>query len=473
MKRVVKIEGIKYLFLVIGSFYFFIKMLNIDVTKNQLLQIAILSSLTAVCGAVINTIQSVFTIAFLALCVLFFCVTIFKIQLKLTITCSIVSFGVSYASSMVAVLLIAIMFSNINPDGNRSNLYTLIVFLITGIIHIVLIYLPFKLKRYKKGLPFLYSYANEDVAVYISTGILLFILSLSFYQTTSITTVIPVTGVLILGLFLVFWWRNRIKQEYLTHVRMQEVQYLKDELEQSKKELKKLGEDKDELAKIVHKDNKLIPALELSVRTLLQNKTEGEEHDRENTEKLLQQLESLTRDRKGILKSRENQTINIKETGYPSVDSVINYLYAKAQDKNIKMDFSIKTSLETIIDRCISIKDFETVLADVIENAIIATDQSENRCILLHWGFEDGVFAVSVYDSAPPFASEVLKNFGKQKTTTHKHEGGSGIGLFSLYEIANKTKASVEISQSIISKTYTKKVGIVFDDKSETRIPKK
>ena len=82
---------------------------------------------------------------------------------------------------------------------------------------------------------------------------------------------------------------------------------------------------------------------------------------------------------------------------------------------------------ENIIDENL----LNTLLADLGENAVIATNKSDTRHIFLSLGVRDGYYYVHVFDSGLCFEPEVIKHLGKARYTTHKEEGGSGIGLIS------------------------------------------
>ena len=53
---------------------------------------------------------------------------------------------------------------------------------------------------------------------------------------------------------------------------------------------------------------------------------------------------------------------------------------------------------------------------------------------------------------------------GKKRVTTHKGEGGSGIGLMTMFEILNKYKASYRLDESPDKDGFTKCVKIILDN---------
>ena len=77
---------------------------------------------------------------------------------------------------------------------------------------------------------------------------------------------------------------------------------------------------------------------------------------------------------------------------------------------------------------------------------------------------------MSVFDSGEPFDDKVKKKLGRLRVTTHKDEGGSGIGMMTTFEILKKYKASFTIDEQIDNGTYTKKVCVCFDGKGNIKI---
>lgn len=104
------------------------------------------------------------------------------------------------------------------------------------------------------------------------------------------------------------------------------------------------------------------------------------------------------------------------------------------------------------------------LLADLLENAIIATKHSKEKNILVHLGILYQNYVIEVFDSGIPFESKTLKDFGIKRTTTHSNEGGSGIGLMSIYELMKQYKASFLLEKYNLEKSgFTKKISVIFD----------
>jgi len=64
----------------------------------------------------------------------------------------------------------------------------------------------------------------------------------------------------------------------------------------------------------------------------------------------------------------------------------------------------------------------------------------------------------------------VLEKLGQQRITTHKNEGGSGIGMMTVCEICRKYYASLRIIP-IKDDIFSKSVSVIFDRAYSMPIP--
>lgn len=111
-----------------------------------------------------------------------------------------------------------------------------------------------------------------------------------------------------------------------------------------------------------------------------------------------------------------------------------------------------------------------TLIADLTENAIIATKESESKNIHLSLDMENNNFCISVFDSGIHFEPYTIENAGKKKASTHLNDGGSGIGLMTTFTFLREYLASFIIDETIENEKYTKKVTVLFDSLNEFRI---
>ena len=218
----------------------------------------------------------------------------------------------------------------------------------------------------------------------------------------------------------------------------------------------------ENLSKIIHKDNKVLSALRLAVNELYSNK----DGNSAELQKLLDEITHLEAERKDCLTNYEQTTKTLPKTGVFSTDMIINYLLKRATKDSIIFDVSITGDIPYMVSDAIDTYDLNTMLADLGENAIIATAHSTIKNILLIIGYRDNTAFLDIYDSGSEFDAGVIASIGKRRHTTHKDTGGSGIGLMTTYELINKYHATFEIEELYNNKLFTKRVSVLFNNNS-------
>lgn len=208
---------------------------------------------------------------------------------------------------------------------------------------------------------------------------------------------------------------------------------------------------------LIHKDNKLIPAMEFAVKELITS------YDPDKAQQLLDELTNISNDRKGILTNHTQTNIPIANLKNIRVNSIVNYMHKKAIEHDIDYKFVCIGDIQTIIPNLISEDEFCTLIADITENALIATKTSINKHVLLLLEMLPNKPVISVYDSGNNFSKEVIKHLGKRRYTTHKDSGGTGIGLMNTFKLLKEYNASFSIEENIDNPSYTKIVSIIFD----------
>lgn len=208
--------------------------------------------------------------------------------------------------------------------------------------------------------------------------------------------------------------------------------------------------------------------MELSVTELI-NLYKSNAFSIEKASKIYEQLKSISSERSGILNSYEQQA-KLVSTNVTSIDNLIYYMYQKALQYNIEFDVIVNGSIKYMVESIISEDEINTMIADLVENAIIATINEKYKNILINIGTNLKCYYLEIFDSGALFQAETLLKLGITPATTHKDNGGSGIGLMTIYEILKKHQASIEIDEKIENEIFTKKISIYFDKLNEYRI---
>lgn len=450
----------KYFFLIVCSLYTYINILKLpnrrSVIKTTCIFLSfILSFLTCFLRIYMMpiSIPGMLLFSFLAFTLLF------RTPWKVSVFASILSFGCSYFFFAVSAVLRAAVEAFMIT---KLNFYppTLLLDLFLGLSQLGGVICLFHTRRLKHGLSFLWELENNNAGVFIGAAILTAVSFLSLNNDTHFIYYILIFSILIWGAALVFWWKERITRKYLYQINTRSVQEFEAALSSKDEEILYLKQQNDTLARIIHKDNKLIPAMEYSVRKL-GHELEGTPFYERSAE-LLKELEHISQDRKGLLKDYETAGKQLPATEIVSVDILLAYMLQKAASQDIDFDVAIPGDIRSMI-QLIHHEDLRTLLADLLENALNAASEGEKKKVLLTIGSKDGIDTIEVYDSGPPFSKEVLSSFGVRPVTTRREHGGSGIGLMTISELCTKYSASFIIEALHDSSSYSKKISICFD----------
>jgi signal transduction histidine kinase len=319
-------------------------------------------------------------------------------------------------------------------------------------------------------MPFLMEHGSSELGVYICVSMLFAISVWSIGSGDSRIYIIPACFVFLSGMILWFGWRNRMTTEYMKRVKEKEIASLNETISQQNTQLQCVKRENEELSKIIHKDNKLLPALELAVREYLVSAVSGEASV-SDAEAILQTIEQASQERVGIVKSYERQHKIIPKTNIQSLDMMFSYLQRKAESVDADFDLTITGNVSDLpVQQDMDEQDLRTILADLIENAILSEKNTFRRETLVNFYVSDLISFIDVFDSGIPFEASTLANIGVKPASTHLHERGSGIGLMNSFALCKKYDISLEITEFSQDSLFSKKVSLCFDRLGEYRI---
>ena len=153
---------------------------------------------------------------------------------------------------------------------------------------------------------------------------------------------------------------------------------------------------------------------------------------------------------------------------------MLKFMQAECESNNIEFNLQVSGNIYHMVNNFITKEELEILLADHIKDAIIAINHSDNinRSILVKLGKIDEDYGVYIYDSGIEFERETLESLGKKPITTHKNEGGTGMGFMNTFDTLKKCNASLIIHE--IGKpskdNFTKIIMFKFDGKNEFNI---
>lgn len=458
---------LKYFFIFFCSTYLFEKMQNYSLNFKKFITSLLFSFISSFAMYFINENWRFLTLITIVLFLIVFHHIVYKNNINNSLTFTSISVGVSYISYTISSFVVAPFCYLLLNDINR-NLLNNISILTIGLFQTLLCYLLFRVKRLKKGIEIYGPKIASDSGVFISVVIILVASLFDNQNNNDIIKSIILFCVLLVGLLLFLWIKRYIQNIYLEKVHNRNIEILENSLLEQQEINSKLTKSNEELSSIIHRDNKLIPAMQSAVEEILACNSPDEQ--KEKSKLLLPQLKAMSSQRSTILSDYENLHKVLVQTGILSIDASLKYLMKRANNDGISFELSVTCDLKEFVKDLICENDLNTLILDLCENALIAVRETKIKNVLVVFGIENESFIISVYDSGLPFESKVIENLGKKRITTHKATGGSGIGLMTTSELLRKHNASFVIDENIDNDSYAKKVSVIFDGLSQCRV---
>lgn len=455
---------VKYYFMLACGFYCFNKLLKLKTSKKQYAMNLILLFFTNILLFVARVNFPYITTVLLFIAIFVHANMTHNIDFKVSILASLLSIGLSYFLFALATILISPLLIFTALKEYDTTYIDPFLMLLTGFVQLIIVYSIFRIKRLQNGMPFLLQQRANTLGLFICCFIV-FLTSLFTILNTDTDFYFLITIVsTILGFILFVWWRKQLTISYINRAHKNEILRLEAELEKVKK-------DNEHLGALIHKDNKLIPAMEMAVKDMLSEQiSSSDELLAAKASTLLSDLNKLSTERAGVLNSSGHTRNHLPATGLIRVDSIISYMHEKASAMKANFQVMIDIDINELIKTSISEDSLVTIIADLTENALIAARGCDEKNILLEINKENDKFCLSIFDSGIHFEPYTIINAGKKRASTHTDTGGSGIGLMTTFELLRKCRGSYIIDETIDNPLYTKKVSVLFDMLNEFRI---
>lgn len=348
--------------------------------------------------------------------------------------------------------------------------YNAIEYILIGVIQITLVYLFFKIKRFKDGFAFLKNdKLNRKIA---SITISIIVLSISIIlglQYNAWVETFLIVGIAVGGILMIYWIKKSITKYYKEKMKERTVEIQQEQIKQQDERIKDLQTELADVLQINHKYSHRISAMEKAV-IKLGTKLQTNEEFAEEYGDILSSIKKLSKEYKEEVASVIKET-KLPKTNIFSIDNLLEYMKQESEKDKIDFELNLDFDISEILETKIPQNKLETMLADHIRDAIIAINCSENkdRRIKVVLDKEDNNYQIKFYDTGREFEIETLSKLGLKRTTTHKATGGSGIGFMTTFETLKQCKASL-IIEEYSNQEYTKAVIIKFDNKNEYRI---
>lgn len=440
----------------LGTYYAMLK--NTNTKDNKIKIIMSMIGISVVCGIIKNTCNFMISLICLGLLLSLVFTKINKGSMGYYIVITIINLSINYSLFIVAVLVSYFPNRILNIRDNY------ISFVSITAIYSTLIYLFFRIKKFRKGFSFLKERLISeyfDIPILsVSVIILFIIIILSNYK-------VKFTGSLLMGLIIssiimFITIQKSLQLYYKQKLFIQELNETKAELEKKKQEIEELEKENLNFSKVSHSIAHRQKSLEYKLSQLMLNHEVASEID------LKDRLEAITKE------FRKEPKVELAKTGISEIDDMLAYMQAECSNNKIDFQIQINGNIYHMINNYIDKGKLEILLADHIKNAIIAINSSRNinRSILVRLGRIEGGYSLYVYDSGIEFEKDAFVNLGKRPYTTHIDDGGTGIGFVNTFDTLKQYHASMVIEEygEPCDNNYTKVIQIKFDKKDEFKI---
>lgn len=386
-----------------------------------------------------------------------------KEKSKSIFTKNMISNAITYIGLVVAAMLdYPLHFINYNKWLNL---------IITMIIETLLIFGFFKIKRFKRGFAFVKSKIDNDyidIAMINISALVILAYSLFDNYYGDVTKQILFTFIVV-GIIMIIMIQKTLTLYYKQKLLQQNIESYKEEIKEKDEKIKELSDEKFKISKLNHEFYNRQRALELKVEEFINNAN----MEASGELSIIDQIKNMT-DEYSTKQQEINNVSSLPKTGITEIDDMFAYMQSECNKNKIEFILKINGNIYHLINNIIAKERLVTLIGDHLRDAIIAINNSSNtyRSIMAILGMKDNTYEFRVYDTGIEFEIETLLKLGLEPATTHKDQGGTGIGFITTFETLKETKASLVIEENHPEndKDYTKCVSIKFDGKNEYKI---
>lgn len=461
------------LFLIIKNFYIniiniiiYLKLMDIKkINIKEIIKIVLISALISFVYVEIN--RNLWPI--LAIIVQF-CLQIIALRLMADtkqnsiVTKNLISNAIAYIGFVIAAVLTYPILHYINDN-------TFINLILMMIIETLLIFGFFKIKRFKRGFAFVKSKIDNDyidIAMINISALVILAYSLFDNYYGDVTKQILFTFIVV-GIIMIIMIQKTLTLYYKQKLLKQNIESYKEEIKEKDEKIKELSDEKFKISKLNHEFYNRQRALELKVEEFINNAN----MEASGELSIIDQIKNMT-DEYSTKQQEINNVSSLPKTGITEIDDMFAYMQSECNKNKIEFILKINGNIYHLINNIIAKERLVTLIGDHLRDAIIAINNSSNtyKSIMAILGMKDKTYEFSVYDTGIEFEIETLLKLGLEPATTHKYQGGTGIGFITTFETLKETKASLVIEENHPEndKDYTKCVSIKFDGKNEYKI---
>ena len=449
---------IKTFFMLLYVSYSNIKILNLSQNKKTkvFILLDIIATIVYACLCKILEME-INTTIFIEICVSIIYVILYKLKVLYSLLITIVSTAINQILFYIVAIILYFPIKLLNIEHEYQ-------FIIVLLIQFILLILFWRIKRIHNGITFLKKWKDDEyinlMLLNISSGILFIAVIISNYQ-EGVTSKFGIMLIIFAIVMFITIWKS-LQLYYRQQMLERTLKQTQEELNNKNKEIEKLEAEILEFNGISHSIDHKQKALMHKLEQLQMNNEVADEIS------LRKQIEDITKD------LPDKKKIKLTKTGIEEVDDMLDYMQSECTQNKIEFQLQVIDSIFYMINHYINKDDLKILLADHIKDAIIAINHSDNinKSILVKIGKVAGIYGVYFYDSGIEFEIDTLVKLGNKPITTHKDDGGTGMGFVNTFKALSKSNASLEIEEigKPTKDNYTKILKVEFDNKNEFRI---
>jgi len=386
---------------------------------------------------------------------------------EVIVSAYLLSFGISYVLNYVAGLLVLVPYALFTqneivadtPIDFNQPIYLLIRACIL-IVQFVLAALIFRIRRLRKGFPFIFNKFTIVAALFF-TGIILILVTwvnrLSMSENVYSGYNLDIAGIIIAGIGIYILTRRLIKIFQKKRAQQNTDNHFEKLYREEQEKNNRLSEINKTLQTALHKFTSRIDVMETAFE-------QGNV-----TLKDIQNLQKDWQDELSAIKGKKP----LPSTNVTAIDNMFAHFAKLFAADEISFSLIVNGSIIYMVENIIDLGKLETLIGDHLKDAQIAVNSDSNpfRSIMVVLGLVGEHYEFTVFDSGIPFEVDTLERLGVERVTTHTDEGGNGIGFLTTFETMKEYNASLIISeQKQSSADYSKSVSIRFDGKNQYTI---
>ena len=450
---------VKLMIINVGTFFIFLKLSNKQIRKMKKIRIIVEMIIPTFIYIKINLLVDPINAIILMIISL---LIIFKLSINISLghilVETILALCISYSLYFIATAINSI--PNILLKVNSE----VVAFSFINLIYLIILCIFMKNKRMDKGISFLNKENKNEFfdMLILNIGIIILFSLEMFGNYNAIFEERIGTSISIFVVIMFLTIKKAFNVYYKQKLLFQQLAEANNEIQEKQKEIERLEEENLNFSKRSHSMAHKQEALEYKLNQLLMN------------EKTTKEI-GIVAEIKELSKELYQKPIEeLTKTGIQKIDDMLKFMQSECIKNNIDINLQITGNVYHIINNIITVEQLEILIADHIKDAIIAIKHTDNvnKSILVKLGKIDECYGLYIYDSGIEFEKETLKNLGKKPSTTHKDEGGTGMGFMNTFDTLNECKGSLVIKE--IGKpskdNFTKIIMIKFDGKNEYKV---